>query len=356
MPAFSSAEQRNTQLVHWLKTFQAPYGIDFSRPATPVSSDAGVRRYYRLACQGPHGTSLIAADTPLPPQQNQAFVDIASQFEKAGVHAPRVFEADCQQGFMLMTDLGETTYLQALTALRHDPDTVPDTAQSLFTDAIDTLVRLQQINPASLKNGLPRYDAALMQRELALFPDWYIERHLGVAISPAMRAVLDTVFSTIIAHVSDVQPHVFVHRDFMPRNLMVGSPHKPNPGVIDFQDAVIGPVTYDLVSLFRDAFISWKEDFQRHFIQQYLTKAQKAGVPVNQSLDDFYQQYEWMGLQRHLKVLGIFARLKYRDGKPAYLEDAPRLLNYIRTVAQRYHALHPLIKVLDDIHHAAARH
>jgi aminoglycoside/choline kinase family phosphotransferase len=197
---------------------------------------------------------------------------------------------------------------------------------------------------------LPPYDAALLRRELDLFPDWYLARHLGASLTPSQKDTLERAFALIIAS-NLAQPQVFVHRDYMPRNLMVS---EPNPGILDFQDAVYGPITYDVASLFKDAFISWEEEAVLDWTVRYWEKARAAGLPVDADFGAFYRDLEWMGLQRHLKVLGIFARLRYRDGKSGYLEDAPRFVAYVRAVAHRYRALGPLLVLLDELEGRAA--
>ena len=204
---------------------------------------------------------------------------------------------------------------------------------------------------ASRPDALPPYDAALLRRELDLFPDWYVTRHLGLELTPAQRTVLERTFALVIA-ANLAQPKVFVHRDYMPRNLMVC---EPNPGILDFQDAVYGPITYDVASLFRDAFVSWDEERVLDWTVRYWEKARKAGLPVPADFGAFYRDFEWMGLQRHLKVLGIFARLKYRDGKSGYLEDTPRFVAYVRAVAARYRPLEPLLALFDELAGRAAR-
>jgi aminoglycoside/choline kinase family phosphotransferase len=218
----------------------------------------------------------------------------------------------------------------------------PGAASRLFADATTALVRWQM---ASRPDVLPAYDAALLRRELDLFPEWYVSRHLGIVLQPAQRAVLESTFALVIA-ANLAQPKVYVHRDYMPRNLMVSD---PNPGILDFQDAVYGPITYDVASLFRDAFVSWDEENVLDWTIRYWEKARGAGLPVAEDFAAFYRDFEWMGLQRHLKVLGIFARLKYRDGKSGYLEDTPRFVAYVRAVASRYTALHPLLVLFDEI-------
>jgi N-acetylmuramate 1-kinase len=246
---------------------------------------------------------------------------------------PEIVAADFERGFLLLSDLGTAGYLQALTA---------DSADRLFADATDALVRWQL---ASKPGVLPPYDEALLRRELGLFPEWYLQRHLGLTLGDAQRSALDGVFAAVIQN-NLSQPLVYVHRDYMPRNLMVCT---PNPGVLDFQDAVYGPITYDVASLFKDAFISWDEERVLDWTVRYWEKAKRAGLPVDADFGAFYRDFEWMGLQRHLKVLGIFARLHYRDGKRGYLEDTPRFIAYVRAVAARYGVLAPLLTLFDDI-------
>jgi aminoglycoside/choline kinase family phosphotransferase len=249
-----------------------------------------------------------------------------------------VLAQDLRCGFLLLTDLGTTTYLKALD--EHNAD-------ALFSDAIDALIRWQL---ASREGVLPPYDEALLTRELELFPEWYLGRHLDLEPS-GHRELLTGVFSKLVVAVRS-QPHVYVHRDYMPRNLMLST---PNPGVLDFQDAVYGPITYDVVSLFRDAFLSWPEPRVLDWTVRYWERAKKAGLPVDSDFAAFYRDFEWMGLQRHLKVLGIFARIHYRDGKPGYLDDTPRFLAYARPVAERYAELRELVSLLDTIEARAPR-
>ena len=297
---------------------------------SPVSADASFRRYFRVSYSD---RSLIAMDAPPEYEDCRPFVRIAALMKSAGVHVPEVLAQDLERGFLLLSDLGNTTYLSVLSG---------DNADDLFRDAIDALIRWQL---ASRTDVLPPYDEALLRRELELFPDWYISRHLDVRLTPEQKVALETVFQRVIV-CNLAQSKVYVHRDYMPRNLMVS---QPNPGVLDFQDAVYGPITYDLASLFKDAFISWTEEQILDWSARYWEKARRAGLPVSADFGEFYRDLEWMGLQRHLKVLGIFARICHRDGKPGYVRDTPRFLGYVRGVAQRYGELAPLLKLLDQI-------
>ena len=296
---------------------------------SPASADASFRRYFRVTFPD---STLIVMDAPPPQEDCRPFVRVAALMADAKVHVPTVLAQDLARGFLLLSDLGATTYLAALN---------PGNADQLFGDAIDTLIRLQL---ASREGVLPAYDEALLRRELDLFPDWYLGRHLGIKLSPRQSESLEKIFSLILAS-NLAQPKVYVHRDYMPRNLMVSN---PNPGVLDFQDAVFGPISYDVASLFKDAFLSWEEERLLDWTVRYWERAKRAGLPVSADFGVFYRDFEWMGLQRHLKVLGIFARIWHRDGKPGYVEDTPRFLGYVRAVALRYAALAPLLRLLDQ--------
>jgi aminoglycoside/choline kinase family phosphotransferase len=260
-------------------------------------------------------------------------VHVARLLHEAGVHAPEVRAQDLAQGFLLLTDLGTRTYLREL---------APGNAPQLFADATDALIRWQL---ATRPGELPPYDQALLRREMQLFPDWYVARHLGLQMRHDQKNRLEQVF-TLLAQSALAQPKVYVHRDYMPRNLMLSN---PNPGVLDFQDAVIGPISYDMVSLVRDAFLSWEDEAVLDWTVRYWEKARGAGLPVDADFGEFWRAFEWMGLQRHLKVLGIFARINYRDGKPSYLADTPRFIRYARAVCKRYSALSPLNRLLDEL-------
>ena len=253
----------------------------------------------------------------------------------ANVHVPEVLAQNLAQGFLLLSDLGSTTYLQTL-------GDDPGSADQLYCDAADALIKIQL---ASCPGVLPDYDEALLQRELDLFPDWYVAKHLQAVLSIEQQAELDTVFGRILQN-NLAQPRVFVHRDYHSRNLMVTL---PNPGILDFQDAVYGPVTYDLVSLFKDAYIRWDEERVLDWLIRYWEKARKAGLPVAGDFAGFYRDFEWMGVQRHIKVLGIFARLAHRDGKDGYLRDMPLVMDYLSKACGRYRELGPLLLLLDAL-------
>ncbi len=301
----------------------------------PASADASFRRYFRLSW--PDGTTRILMDAPPEKEDCKPFIKVAGLLGKAKLAAPRILDQDLENGFLVLTDLGRIGYLDALNADLSLADT-------LIRPVLDALVQWQL---SSTPATLPPYDATLLRRELDLFPEWFIGRHLGVQLDDSEKSMLDRTFKFLINSALN-QPKVFVHRDFMPRNLMlVESAETLTPGIIDFQDAVYGPISYDVVSLFRDAFISWEEEQEIDWVVRYWEKARAAGLPVRTDFGDFWRDYELMGLQRHLKVLGIFCRLKYRDGKDKYSEDLPRFINYARKTASRYIPLKPLLNLLD---------
>jgi aminoglycoside/choline kinase family phosphotransferase len=271
-------------------------------------------------------------DAPPERENVPAFVQVAELLQQAGVTVPVIVERKVEDGFLLLSDLGTTTYLQRLDV---------DNASFMYSDAVDALIKFQL---ASQPGVLPEFDRAFVLRELNIFPEWFIGRHLGVQLDDAQRAQLDKVFEAITANVL-AQQQVYMHRDFHSRNLMFLD--QGNPGVLDFQDAVYGPVTYDLASLLRDAYIQWDEEFVLDWVVRYWQSAKQVGLPVNPDIDAFYRDFEYMGLQRHLKILGIFCRLNYRDGKPVYMGDLPTVLDYVRKTANRYTELRPLVRLLD---------
>jgi len=297
----------------------------------PASADASFRRYFRVFLED--GRTFIAMDAPPQRENSQAFVHVSRLMREAGLNAPAVLAQDLGQGFLLVSDLGSTPYITALN---------PGNARQLFGDATTALVSWQR---AKRPGELPEYDEALLRREAGLFPEWYVERHKGIRLSAPQRESLEGIFTAVIGR-NLAQPRVYVHRDFMPRNLMVSD---PNPGILDFQDAVHGPISYDVACLFRDAFLSWDEEVVLDGTIRYWEKAKRASLPVPADFAQFWRDVEWMGLQRHLKVLGIFARLHYRDGKKGYLEDTPRFIGYMRHAVSRYDELAPLGRLLDEI-------
>ena len=324
-------DARRDALEGWLAARFEARSLPRRFSLAPASEDASFRRYWRATLDD--GRSYVAMDAPPDKEDCRPFVRVAGMLAAAGVNAPAVLEQDLARGFLLLTDFGTRTYLQALNAA---------SAPALFADATEALLRWQL---ATRPGELPPYDEALLRREMNLFPEWYVGRHLRKALSPAQRESLEKIFDLLVRSAL-AQPQVYVHRDYMPRNLMVC---EPNPGVLDFQDAVLGPITYDMVSLVRDAFISWDEERVLDWVVRYWEKARSRGLPVDPDFGEFWRALEWMGLQRHLKVLGIFARINYRDGKPKYLRDTPRFVGYARDVAKRYAALTPLARLLDEL-------
>ena len=313
-----------------------------------ASADASFRRYLRIDTRD--GASRIVMDAP-PTHENCApFVHVAGLMQAAGLNVPRVLQWHEAQGFMLLTDLGTRTMMDEIDRAR------PEANRPRYLQAVEALLQWQQ---ASRPDQLPPYDEALLRRELALFPDWYLARHRGVAVEGAVRETLDKTFDLIVAR-NLAAPRVYVHRDFMPRNLMAPTPAAAQGplGVLDFQDAVYGPVTYDIASLMRDAFLTWDEEFVLDITVRYWERARKLGLldfeDWHSDFGAFWRAVEWMGLQRHLKVAGIFARLTLRDGKPKYLADAPRFIAYIRHTAGRYRELTPLLRLVDRIEGTSA--
>jgi hypothetical protein len=321
----------------WLGRVSAQHAV-LAATLRPASSDASFRRYFRADRE--NGGSVIVMDAPPPQEDVRPFVHVAGLISAAGLHGPRVLEADTAHGFLLLDDLGSELYLQALQGAQANGDL--RRADRLMRDAIDALVTWQLKVPAA---ALPRYDDALLRRELALFPEWCVGRECGVAWNTTETATWDDACDQLVA-AALAQPVVAVHRDWMPRNLMVAS---PNPGILDFQDAVAGPIGYDVASLLRDAFISWDEEYELDWAVRYWEAARKARLPVAADFGEFWRSVEWIGLQRHLKVLGIFSRLKHRDGKPAYSADLPRFFAYAHKVATRYSTLRPLARLLEPL-------
>ncbi|MDQ0025949.1 aminoglycoside/choline kinase family phosphotransferase [Variovorax paradoxus] len=333
--------QRAAAFQHWLAGISATHHLlpDTVRLA---SADASFRRYFRVDSAEACGARIVM-DAPPDKENSEPFVQVARLMAEAGVTAPRVLEWDKSHGFLLLDDLGRQTMLDVI-----DP-AQPDASRPLYDRAIDALIRWQL---ASKPGVLPPYDRALLERELALFPEWYIGRHRGIAVEGKLKERLERSFKLIVES-NLASPSVYVHRDFMPRNLMVRE-DAADLGVLDFQDAVYGPITYDIASLMRDAFLSWDEEFVLDVTIRYWEAARRAKLPVDSDFGAFYRSVEWMGLQRHLKVAGIFARLTLRDGKPRYLADTPRFIAYIRSTASRYMELTPLLRVIDEIEGSSA--
>jgi aminoglycoside/choline kinase family phosphotransferase len=328
--------EREAAFTRWIASIGTRHGL-LPETLQPASTDASFRRYLRIQSAG---GSCIVMDAPPPQEDVRPFVQIAGLIGQAGLNGPAVLEADTDSGFLLLSDLGRQLYLDAL----RDADAAR--ADALMRDAIAELVQWQKRVPAG---DLPPYDEALLMRELALFPQWCVQREFGRSWSDAEQQRWQQVCRTLIDSAL-AQPQVAVHRDWMPRNLMVT---EPNPGILDFQDAVRGPPTYDIASLLRDAFLSWDEEREIDWAVRYWSQAKRAGVPLGESLGadfgEFWRALEWMGLQRHLKVLGIFCRLKHRDGKAHYAEDLPRFFGYATKVATRYAPLRPLLSLLEPL-------
>jgi len=296
----------------------------------PASADASFRRYFRLSNGG---ESWVVMDAPPEREDCKPFIRIAQLLLDAGLNGPRVLAQDLDHGYLLLSDLGRQTFLHVINA---------DNADALFTAAITALVQWQA---ASRPEVLPPYDEALLARELALFPEWYVAKHLQQTFTAEQQAWWEAGCRVLIDRAL-AQAAVFVHRDYMPRNLMVS---EPNPGVLDFQDAVYGPISYDVVSLFKDAFASWPAERVAVWRRQYWDAARAAQLPVPADYATFVRDFDLMGLQRHLKVLGIFARINYRDDKPAYLADTPRFIRYVREVVDGDAELAPLAQLFDSL-------
>ena len=313
---------RLEQLTQWLDAclpavFAARgWGAVPAGDLTPASSDASFRRYFRWQADS---QSLILMDAPPPQEDCRPFVKLAGILARAGIHVPQVLAEDLSRGFLLLDDLGRQTYLDVIDE---------QNADDLFAEAMQALLAIQR---EPLTDGLPLYDDALLRRELQLFPDWYVRKHLGVELDQAQPSAWEQICDQLVGSAL-AQPQVLVHRDFMPRNLMLS---QPNPGVLDFQDAVYGPVTYDITCLFKDAFLSWPQARVDAWLLDYWHQARVLGIPLQASFEDFLRASDLMGVQRHLKVIGIFARICHRDGKPKYLSDVPRFFAYIQEVMAR---------------------
>jgi len=331
-------DSRLVELQGWLTSQFRELRASPQFSLAPASEDASFRRYFRVTFADARD-SLVVMDAPPEKENCRPFLHVAQLLEGAGVHVPKVHASNLAQGFLLLEDLGASTYLERL----NEGDARTTAAAGLYLAAIDTLVAIQL---ASTPTELPPYDDALLRRELHLFPDWYVARHLRVELAPNEAEVLAKAFELVLAN-NLAQPRVYVHRDYHSRNLMACN---PLPGVLDFQDAVYGPITYDLASLLKDAYVSWEEDRVIDWCVRYWEKARKAGLPVPADFSAFYRDFEWMGVQRHLKVAGIFARLFHRDGKERYLADLPLVLEYLQRACARYRELGPLAGLLDHLH------
>ncbi len=321
---------RKLKLESWLKS-----QLNQEFTLTSASNDASFRRYFRVHCDNFAGyKTLIAMDAPPLQEDCAPFVKVASMLIEAGLNAPKVIAQDLTNGFLLLSDLGDDIYLQHLNN---------DTAKMLYLDATQALIKMQL---ASKAHDLPLYNEALLTREMQLFPDWYVAKHLGFNMNAEQNGWLQQTFNLLNKNIL-AQGQVTVHRDYHSRNLMVT--HQNSPGILDFQDAVHGAISYDLVSLLKDAYIQWDEEQVIDFAVRYWEPAKKSGLPVPQDFSEFYRDFEWTGAQRHIKVLGIFARLSIRDGKDGYIKDMPLVLHYLRKVCERYVELRPMLRLLDAL-------
>ena len=325
-------DSRLTTLLNWLKGLQPSWQLDLDTLA-PASADASFRRYFRIESKNPDFGTLIIMDAPPQHEPLDAFIKIDSLLLDAGLNVPKILEQNIEEGFLLLNDLGNKTYLSELNN---------QTADHLYQDATHALIKMQL---ASKPDVLPNYDEALLKRELNLFPEWYLHKHLHIELSEQQELQLKKSFDLIIEN-NLAQAKVYVHRDYHSRNLMVTDIN--NPGVLDFQDAVYGPITYDASSLWRDAYIAWPEERVIDWVIKFWEQGRKAGLSMPEDFGQFYRDFEWMGLQRHLKVLGIFARLFHRDGKDGYLKDIPLVLEYAIACANRYIELKPLARILES--------
>ena len=325
----NDSQDRKQLLQNWLNTIS---GYTFS-DVVPASADASFRRYFRTADKN-SGKSYVVMDAPPEKEDCEPFIRISKIIRAAGVNAPEIIEQDLEQGFILLSDLGDQPYLDHLNE-RH--------AETLYSDAVSALIHMQNIKPEAMSE-LPVYDDQRLRDEMALFEEWYLNRHLDVQLNDEQKTILTATFDLLIKSALE-QPQTFVHRDYHSRNLMLLQKH--NPGVIDFQDAVVGPCTYDLVSLFKDCYIEWPREKIEQWLDDYLFKSgliHEAHIESSQ----FIKWFDFMGVQRHLKVLGIFARLNYRDGKAQYLNDLPLTLKYVVDACERYEELKPLLQLLEQ--------
>jgi hypothetical protein len=325
-------DSRLDTLCSWLKGLEPSWQLDLSTLA-PASADASFRRYFRIRSKNPDFPTLIVMDAPPEHEPLEAFLKVDILLENAGLNVPKILEKNLAEGFLLLNDLGTKTYLAELNS---------ESANPLYKDATHALVQMQL---ASKPDVLPNYDEALLQRELDLFPEWYLKKHLQIDLTDLQSSQIKQAFELIVQN-NLAQAKVYVHRDYHSRNLMVTE--KNNPGVIDFQDAVYGPITYDAASLWRDAYIAWPEERVIDWVIQFWEEGRQVGLPMPTDFGQFYRDFEWMGLQRHLKVLGIFARLFHRDGKNSYLKDIPLVLEYAIATAHRYIELKPLARILES--------
>tara|TARA_R110001592_G_scaffold76085_2_gene229912 strand:+ start:9478 stop:10473 length:996 start_codon:yes stop_codon:yes gene_type:complete len=304
-------DTRLDEIHHWLKTVfpSTHYTLE------SASNDASFRRYFRITVEA---KTLILMDAPPDQEDTRPFINIGTFLYEHDIHVPKIYERDANAGFLLLSDFGYHPYLDELNEY---------TADNLYKAAIDSLIKIQLCPTQDI--DLPVYDHALLQQEMNLFPDWFLDKHLNIEIPEFLQTTFEHLISSALA-----QPQIIVHRDYHSRNLMHTIDN--SPGIIDFQDAVIGAVSYDLVSLLRDCYISWSDDKINHWVHYYFSIAQSQGLLPDISIEQFTQWFDWMGLQRHIKVLGIFCRLNYRDGKANYMNDLPLTLTYVRKITAKY--------------------
>ena len=333
----SSTDPRLAAVKQWLTSIAGQHKLDLDT-LQPASADASFRRYFRLAGNG--GTAIVM-DAPPERENCQPFLHVTQLLAQTGLNVPTILAQDLTQGFLLLSDLGPTTYYQAIQAGLDDA-----TLQKLYRDTLGALVQMQQAKTT----GLPLYDEQRLTQELTLFPEWYAQRHCQATLDDNDKAVLHNAFATLVQD-NIKQPSVLVHRDFHSPNLMVCErpEYGSNPGIIDYQDALNGPITYDVASLVMDARTTWEEPQQLDWAIRYWEAARAAGLPVHSDFADFHRAYEWMSLQRNLRILGVFARLSHRDDKHHYLDHMPRVNAYVRQVASRYGVFRPLLRLLDRL-------
>lgn len=329
-----STDTRLHLLKDWLHSIGQKHGLVIES-MQPASSDASFRRYFRLNAEG---RSVIVMDAPPEQEDCKPFIHVSGLLAEAGLHVPAILEQNLNDGFLLLSDLGRYTYYQVLQTPLEDAQ-----LQSIYRDALDALVKMQQASVA----GLPAYDAPRLEQELSVFNEWYVQHYCKAELSNAEQGMLAGIVKLLVND-AVAQPRVLVHRDFHSPNLMLTSPDT-NPGVIDYQDALAGPISYDIASLVMDARTTWEEPQQLDWAIRYWEKARAAQLPVPDDFADFHRQYEWMSLQRNLRILGVFARLSLRDGKHHYLDHMPRVSAYARQVAARYNSLRPLLRLLDRL-------
>jgi aminoglycoside/choline kinase family phosphotransferase len=330
----TSTDARLAELKAWLHSLDPALELDVDT-VRPASSDASFRRYYRLQSGA---STVVAMDAPPQHEDCRPFIHVATMLAQGGLHVPAILAQNLDAGFLLLSDLGDQTFYQAIQSGVNDGQ-----LQAMYRAALRELVRMQKISASSL----PAYDAPRLLQELEVFPEWFARTHCQVELSGTENETLRSVFEALVSD-NIKQPVVLVHRDFHSPNLMVGTTDGV-PGIIDFQDALAGPISYDIASLVMDARTTWEEPQQLDWAIRYWEAAKAAGLPIAPDFADFHQQYEWMSLQRNLRILGVFARLSHRDGKHGYLDHIPRVSAYARQVAGRYSTLRPLLRILDKL-------